>query len=319
MNPFRAVQTHPMRSSVTIPSSPTSPASPASLCAPCLTVDAKDGSAINGSRLSRRSRVAVSAMLALLGSATAMVGAPAASAAAAKPKAKGPTVVEANVCPKGVKTKVAVQKGSKVGDVIKIWEAADESVAPKWTMAVGDESHTRLVFSVVGEQAGWLQVNIPAKPNGSVGWVKSDDVTTYITPFYVLIELSKRRLTACNSGVVSLRALAPRTSASRPPAPSTSWTSCETPKSSRRAMDLSHLDSTALPKMRRSRNNSMTVASLSTAQPQRVSVPRFLTVASGSPTRPLPSWPKRCSWALQSKSFSRTIGARPVGMVELSV
>jgi lipoprotein-anchoring transpeptidase ErfK/SrfK len=205
MNPFRAVQTHPMRSSVTIPSSPTSPASPASLCAPCLTVDAKDGSAINGSRLSRRSRVAVSAMLALLGSATAMVGAPAASAAAAKPKAKGPTVVEANVCPKGVKTKVAVQKGSKVGDVIKIWEAADESVAPKWTMAVGDESHTRLVFSVVGEQAGWLQVNIPAKPNGSVGWVKSDDVTTYITPFYVLIELSKRRLTACNSGVVIAR------------------------------------------------------------------------------------------------------------------
>jgi lipoprotein-anchoring transpeptidase ErfK/SrfK len=189
MNPFRSVQNHTTPSSVT-----TSPA----------TGDTEFGAVVRRSSLSRARRIVASSMLALLGSATAMVCVPAANAAA-KPKAKGPTVVEANVCPKGVKTKVAVQKGSKVGEVIKIWEATDDTVAPKWTMAVGDESHTRLVFSVVGEQAGWLQVNIPAKPNGSVGWVKADDVTTYITPFYVLIELSKRRLTACNSGVVIAR------------------------------------------------------------------------------------------------------------------
>jgi lipoprotein-anchoring transpeptidase ErfK/SrfK len=159
-------------------------------------------------RVAARARqLLLGSLVAALGMSTALAtGAPQASAAA-KAKAKGSAVnvVEANVCPKGVKTKVAVQKGSKVGDVIKIWEAADDTVTPKWTMAVGDESHTRLVFSVVGEQAGWLQVNIPAKPNGSVGWVKADDVTTYITPFYVLIELSKRRLTACNSGVVIAR------------------------------------------------------------------------------------------------------------------
>jgi lipoprotein-anchoring transpeptidase ErfK/SrfK len=190
MNPFRSVQNYTTPSSVTtLPS----------------TADNESGAVVRGSGRSRGRRIVASAVMALLGSATAMVGAPAANAAAAKPKAKGPTVVEANVCPKGVKTKVAVQKGSKVGEVIKIWEATDDTVAPKWTMAVGDESHTRLVFSVVGEQAGWLQVNIPAKPNGSVGWVKADDVTTYITPFYVLIELSKRRLTACNSGVVIAR------------------------------------------------------------------------------------------------------------------
>jgi lipoprotein-anchoring transpeptidase ErfK/SrfK len=144
-----------------------------------------------------------------LGMSTALAkGAPQASAAA-KAKAKGSSVnvVEANVCPKGVKTKVAVQKTGKWGDVIKVWEAADETVAPKWTFGVGDESHTRLVFSVVAEQAGWLQVNLPVKPNGSVGWVKADDVTTYITPYYVLIELSKRRLTACNAGVPVAREL----------------------------------------------------------------------------------------------------------------
>ena len=160
-------------------------------------------------------RLLAGSVVAAVSFAAILNGSPSAYAAA-KPKAKpaskgvsaaskGVSVVEANICPKGSKTKVAVQKSSKVGDVIKLWENADDTVAPKWSMAVGDESHTRLVFSVVAEQAGWLQVNMPVKPNGSVGWVKADDVTTYVSPFFVLIELSKRRLTACNSGVVSAR------------------------------------------------------------------------------------------------------------------
>ena len=152
-------------------------------------------------RLLAGSMVTAMSIAAILSSA--VVPSAASAAAKAKPAVKSSkvTVVEANVCPKGVKTKVAVQKTGRWGDVIKVWEAADESVFPKWTFGVGDESHTRLVFSVIGEQAGWLQVNIPVKPNGSVGWVKAADVTTYITPYYVLIELSKRRLTACNAGV----------------------------------------------------------------------------------------------------------------------
>jgi lipoprotein-anchoring transpeptidase ErfK/SrfK len=153
-------------------------------------------------------RMLVGSVVTALSLATVLAGAPSASAAAVKTAAKSSSkvsVVEANVCPKGVKTKVAVQKTGKWGDVIRLWENADDTVAPKWTMAVGDESHTRLVFSVIAEQAGWLQVNLPVKPNGSVGWVKADDVTTYISPFYVLIELSKRRLTACNAGVVIAR------------------------------------------------------------------------------------------------------------------
>jgi lipoprotein-anchoring transpeptidase ErfK/SrfK len=161
-------------------------------------------------RATRAHRMLAASVVAALGAASSLIGAPLASAAtkakpASKPASKGVSVVEANVCPKGVKTKVAVQKTGKWGDVIKLWENADDTVAPKWTMAVGDESHTRLVFSVIAEQSGWLQVNMPVKPNGSVGWVKADDVTTYISPFFVLIELSKRRLTACNSGVVIAR------------------------------------------------------------------------------------------------------------------
>jgi lipoprotein-anchoring transpeptidase ErfK/SrfK len=161
------------------------------------------------SRGAQARRMLVGSVVTALGLASVLSGSPSASAAA-KPAAKSSSkinVVEANVCPKGVKTKVAVQKSGKWGDVIKVFETADEAVAPKWTLAVGDESHTRLVFSVIGEQAGWLQVNLPVKPNGSVGWVKADDVTTYITPYYVLIELSKRRLTACNAGVPIAREL----------------------------------------------------------------------------------------------------------------
>jgi lipoprotein-anchoring transpeptidase ErfK/SrfK len=42
---------------------------------------------------------------------------------------------------------------------------------------------------------GWIQVLLPVRPNGSTGWVKSDDVTLSANPYSIDVELSKHTIT----------------------------------------------------------------------------------------------------------------------------
>jgi lipoprotein-anchoring transpeptidase ErfK/SrfK len=133
--------------------------------------------------------------------ATTKAAAKAAPAAAAPVKQAG----ELNPCPKGAPTKVAAMKNGKWKATIKVYEKPEESEQPKWTLAIGDESHTRLVFQVFGEQNGWLNVAVPVRPNGSVGWIKASEVTVYESPYYVIVQIGRRQLTACRSGSVIQR------------------------------------------------------------------------------------------------------------------
>lgn len=117
-------------------------------------------------------------------------------------KAAAPKVVELNPCPATKATRVAAMKNGAPRATIKVWEQPDTTAQPKWTLAIGDDSHTRVVFNVLEERSGMLLVRVPVRPNGSVGWIQANEVTTYDTPYYVVVQLGKRRLTACNSGRV---------------------------------------------------------------------------------------------------------------------
>ena len=52
------------------------------------------------------------------------------------------------------------------------------------------------MFLVDGAKAGWLRVQLPVRPNGSVGWVRTSDVTLSRHNFHIEVELAAFRLRA---------------------------------------------------------------------------------------------------------------------------
>ena len=69
-------------------------------------------------------------------------------------------------------------------------ERASTETLP-WTTILGTVS----VYSVVGEPAdGWAEVLLPVRPNGTTGWVRTDDVTLYAVGGRIIIDLSEKEL-----------------------------------------------------------------------------------------------------------------------------
>jgi lipoprotein-anchoring transpeptidase ErfK/SrfK len=54
------------------------------------------------------------------------------------------------------------------------------------------------VFLVKRQAAGWVEVLLPVRPNGSTGWVKTSDVTLTPNPFRIRVELAKHTITVTN-------------------------------------------------------------------------------------------------------------------------
>jgi lipoprotein-anchoring transpeptidase ErfK/SrfK len=53
-----------------------------------------------------------------------------------------------------------------------------------------------LAFLAIGEQPDWLQVRLPVRPNGAVGWVRASDVRMGAVQAYrILVEVGAQRLT----------------------------------------------------------------------------------------------------------------------------
>lgn len=74
---------------------------------------------------------------------------------------------------------------------------ADANVSQR--LANPRPSGAPLVLLVVGDQAGragWLKVQLPERPNGSTGWVRSADVTTEQHQFRIEVSLREHRLSA---------------------------------------------------------------------------------------------------------------------------
>lgn len=151
----------------------------------------------------RRRRVLAGLGAVLLGATTIGVGG---ASAAVKPSSKTKTksaptaTVPSNPCPASTNTTVAALINTKYANVSKVYETADDTKQPRNYLAVGIDLAGDIVYTVNKTEGDWLNVNVPSRPNGAVGWIKKNEVSTFQHPYLIKIELGIRRLTVCNAG-----------------------------------------------------------------------------------------------------------------------
>ncbi len=80
-----------------------------------------------------------------------------------------------------------------IGDHIDVFAAPGEGLTSR-TLANPNPAGARLVFSVRDRTEGWLQVDLPVRPNGSTGWVRASDVELLAHSFRIEIRLAEREL-----------------------------------------------------------------------------------------------------------------------------
>jgi lipoprotein-anchoring transpeptidase ErfK/SrfK len=79
---------------------------------------------------------------------------------------------------------------------VAVYAEADDAGPPIHQLANPTESGSPLVFTVDGDATGiWLKVNLPVRPNGSQGYIRSADVQLGSTDYSVKVELGAHRLT----------------------------------------------------------------------------------------------------------------------------
>jgi lipoprotein-anchoring transpeptidase ErfK/SrfK len=75
--------------------------------------------------------------------------------------------------------------------------------APKVQLSNPNGENVVRVFLVQQQQGGdWLKVDLPVRPNGSTGWIKSSDVALQENYWRVRIELGAHRITVWNGADV---------------------------------------------------------------------------------------------------------------------
>lgn len=112
---------------------------------------------------------------------------------------KAPTI---NPCPTGTNTTVAAMINTKYNATIKVYTEPDDTKQPQFYLAVGSEFAGAGVFTVNRTEGAWLNVNVPQRPNGVTGWIKSSEVHTYQHSYYMRLQLATRLLSVCNAGRV---------------------------------------------------------------------------------------------------------------------
>jgi lipoprotein-anchoring transpeptidase ErfK/SrfK len=50
---------------------------------------------------------------------------------------------------------------------------------------------------------GWLRVRLPGRPNGATGWIQTRATATAVTPWHIVVDISRRRVTVYLSGRVA--------------------------------------------------------------------------------------------------------------------
>lgn len=125
------------------------------------------------------------------------------SASAATSTAKKVPVVAGNpapLCSSGVVTTVAAMTNTKYAAAINVYTEPATTSQLRYSLGVGLEIKGAVVFTVVKTEGDWLMVNVPARPNGTTGWIKKSEVKTYTHRYEVKIDTATRRMAVCNAG-----------------------------------------------------------------------------------------------------------------------
>ena len=82
-------------------------------------------------------------------------------------------------------------------DSVEVFGAPGETVAERTVTAaeaVSLPGAIPMTFLVIEQQADWVHVYLPVRPNGSSGWVRADDVVLATTDYRVEVRLAEHRL-----------------------------------------------------------------------------------------------------------------------------
>jgi len=79
-----------------------------------------------------------------------------------------------------------------------------QASAPVRTMTSPTDTGAPLVFLVEDQQPGWLKVQLPVRPNGSMGWVRAGDVDLTQNDYRIEVQLSAFRITVWKGRTVVL-------------------------------------------------------------------------------------------------------------------
>ncbi len=74
--------------------------------------------------------------------------------------------------------------------------AHPDSPTPMWDLPNPTHEGVPLAFTVLEQEGSRLHVRLPMRPNGSTAWIESDQVTSYVVPNHLLVDLSDRTVTA---------------------------------------------------------------------------------------------------------------------------
>ena len=84
---------------------------------------------------------------------------------------------------------------------LDVFEAPDD-IEPKMTVEPTTILGTVTVLGVVtGPVDGWVEVMLAVRPNGSTGWVRTDDLSFYVADSQIIVDLGKRSLSYLIDGV----------------------------------------------------------------------------------------------------------------------
>lgn len=70
------------------------------------------------------------------------------------------------------------------------------------TLSNPQQSGAPLVFRVVDRQDGWVRVQLPQRPNGSLGWVRTGAVTLSEDPYAIVVTRAENTLDLYKAGKV---------------------------------------------------------------------------------------------------------------------
>ncbi len=87
---------------------------------------------------------------------------------------------------------------------VALYSRAD-ATQPMWTLPSPTHEGVPLAFTVLDQVGSRLKVRLPIRPNGSVAWVDARQVSTWVVPNNLVVDLSDRQLTAYHGDEVLMQ------------------------------------------------------------------------------------------------------------------